>query len=72
MLPGKVSVNRSFDGYGCPVVKDTKRPILVSNGMWASRDGEYQYQVRFFNDKDDNLFSFRYFFNVKLGDTRGN
>lgn len=69
LLPGKITINRTHPDTSCPKVNNTKLPVLSYNGMWE-RDGEYQYLVRFFNAKDDNLFSFRYFYNVKVGDTR--
>ena len=69
LLASKIAYNFTYNGHACPIVNNTKLPMLAYNGMWE-RDGEYQYQIKFFNAKDDNLITLIYFYNVKVGDAR--
>lgn len=59
-ITGTISVNYTFLDEYCPVPKDSRLATFTSN-MWE-KDGEYQYQVRMFDDFDSEIFFFRYFY----------
>lgn len=60
LKPGIYSTNYTAFKTFCP--KRNEQPSFFgSEGMWE-RDGDYQYKIRFYNNRDSEIFFLNYFF----------